>query len=152
MPKKKKAKKSKPVRKKASRAKKTSAAKPSRKSSGARAKASPAKSSKAPKAPVQKKGAPLPLAPKTPPGIPGEKFLGKVEDYFGKISVIALTVKESLALEDTIHVIGHTTDFAEVVKSMQVDRKPIKAAKRGDSVGIKVGEKARKGDNVYRVG
>jgi hypothetical protein len=95
------------------------------------------------------KSAPLPLAPKTPPGLPGEKFLGKVEDFFGKISVIALTLKEALSVEDTIHVHGHTTDFIEEVKSIQADHKSILFAKKKDSVGIKISQKARKGDNVY---
>ena len=134
MPKKKKAKKSKPVKKKAAaRPKKTVKAKPSKSAS-------------------QKKGAPQPLAPKTPPGIPGEKFLGKVEDYFGKTSVIALKVKEPLALGDVIHVLGHTTDYTQEVKSMQINHDPVKAAKKGDSIGIKASDKSRKGDNVYRVG
>ncbi len=93
-----------------------------------------------------------PLAPKSPPGIPGEKFIGKVEDYFAKINVVALTLKETLAVGDIFHVIGHTTDFTEEVKSIQVNHNPIRIAKKGDPIGIKVTEKARKGDNVYRVG
>src|SRR3989344_4608193 len=92
-------KKSKPVKKKP-------AAKPKKKASSSRT-------------PPKPKRAPLPLAPKAPPGLPGEKFLGKVEDYFGKISVIALTLKESLAVGDAIHVLGHTTDYTEAVASMQ---------------------------------
>ncbi len=136
MPKKKKAKRSKPAKKKAA---------PKAKKKGVR-KASKSKQSKGKAKSLQ------PLAPKPPKALPGEKFVGKVEDFFGKISVIALTLKESLAVGDAIHVLGHTTDYTEEVKSMQINHQPVKAAKKGDSVGIKVGDKARKGDNVYRVG
>ena len=101
------------------------------------------------RAPSKSKRAPLPLAPKAPPGLPGEKFLGKVEDYFGKISVVALTLKESLSVGDTLHVHGHTTDFTEEVKSMQIDHKPVQLAKKKASAVVTAGQKARKGDNVY---
>ena len=149
MPKKKKVKKSKPVKRKAAPKPKP---KPKKKSKTAKASVSPAKSSRAAKKPASKKSPPPPLAPRPPLIIPGEKFLGKIEDFFGKISVIALTLKESLSLGDIIHVLGHTTDFTQKVESMQIESKPVKAAVRKDSVGIKVSEKARKGDNVYRVG
>ena len=101
----------------------------------------------APKAAKSK--APQPLAPKPRLGLPGEKILGEVEDYFGKISVIALTLKEPLAVGDTVHVHGHTTDFTEPVQSMQIEHKSVKTAKKKDGVGIKVTQKARKGDSVF---
>ena len=136
---KKKAGKTKAVKKKTAPKPKKSAAKKSVRKASAKA------------APRKRAGA-IPLAPKAPPKIPGEKFLGEVEDFFGQIFVIALTLKEALSVGDAIHVKGHTTDFAEAVKSMQIDHKAVKTAKRGDGVGIKVGDKARKGDYVYRVG
>ena len=138
MPKKKKAKKAKTVKRKAASSPKSKAKKKAAGKSGSSSK-------------VKSKG-PLPLAPKAPPALPGEKFIGKVEDYFGKISVIALTLKDALSIGDTVHVLGHTTDLTQEVKSMQINHNPVKVAKKGDSVGFKVGDKARKGDNVYRVG
>lgn len=153
MPKKKKSKtKSRPVKRKpAAKPKKKAASKSAKKSSSSsaprkRGEISPRRGGRATAKP---KRAPLPLAPKAPPGLPGEKFLGKVEDFFGKISVVALTLKEALSVGDTLHVHGHTTDFTEEVKSMQIDLKSVQSAKKKDSVGIKVSQKARKGDNVY---
>src|SRR3989344_7274017 len=96
--------KKKAPKKKVKPVKKSAAAKPKKKASSSRA------PSKAKRAPL------LPLAPKAPPGLPGEKFLGKEEDYFGKISVAAFTLKEALSVGDTIHLHGHTTDFTEEVK------------------------------------
>jgi hypothetical protein len=34
---------------------------------------------------------------------------------------------------------------------MQIEHKSITQAKKGDSVGIKVSEKAREGDKVYKI-
>jgi len=46
---------------------------------------------------------------------------------------------------------GHTTEFTDVVASLQVDNKPIEEAKVGNLVGIKVKERVREGDKVYKV-
>ena len=44
---------------------------------------------------------------------------------------------------------GATSDFEDVIKSMQFDHKPIVVAKKGKEVGIKVKKKVREGDAVY---
>ncbi|MDD5177983.1 MAG: translation elongation factor-like protein [Candidatus Nanoarchaeia archaeon] len=80
-----------------------------------------------------------------------EKEIGKVEDYFSKIGVIAITLSGSLKIGDKIKVKGATTEFEQVVESMQIDRKPVKAARAGDSVGIKVKDLARKTDKIYKI-
>ena len=81
-----------------------------------------------------------------------EKRIGTVLDYFAKIGVLAFRVEEEgLKVGDTIHVRGHTTDLTEKVTSMQIDRADIEEAKVGDDVGIKVKDRVRKGDAVYKV-
>lgn len=78
--------------------------------------------------------------------------IGTVEDFFGKVGVIAFHVEgEEIAVGDTIHVKGHTTDFQEVVESIQIDKQPVQRAGPGSNVGIKSKEKARKGDIIYKV-
>lgn len=78
--------------------------------------------------------------------------IGKVEDFFGKVGVIAFHVEgEEIAVGDTIHVKGHTTDFQEVVESIQIDKQPVERAGPGSNIGIKSKEKARKGDIIYKV-
>ena len=76
-------------------------------------------------------------------------LLGFVEDYFAKIGVIALTLKSPVAEGQKIQVLGHTTNFEQPVGSMQIDHNPVAQAKSGDSVGIKVNDRARAGDHVY---
>jgi translation elongation factor EF-1alpha len=81
-----------------------------------------------------------------------EKRIGTVIDYFAKIGVLAFRVEEdALKVGDTIHIKGHTTDLTEKVTSMQIDREAIEEAKIGDDVGIKVKDRVRKGDAVYKV-
>lgn len=80
-----------------------------------------------------------------------ETKIGEVEDYFNKVGVVTLTLQEPLNVGDTIHIKGHTTDFTQVVESLQIDRTPASQANAKDSVGIKVNDRARKGDAIYRV-
>jgi putative protease len=56
-----------------------------------------------------------------------------------------------LAVGDTIHIQGHTTDLEEKITSMQVDGQEVTEAGSGDSVGIKVSDRARVGDQVFKV-
>jgi putative protease len=84
-------------------------------------------------------------------GAAEEKPIGEVTHYFGKIGVMALELTDTLSVGDTIHVKGHTTDFVTTVESLQIEHESVAEAGAGQSVGIKVGEKVRVGDMVYRV-
>ena len=82
----------------------------------------------------------------------GEQLVGKVTHYFGKANVAAIKITEGeLSVGDTIHVVGHTSDFTQKLDSMQVDRAPVQSAKVGDEIGVQVVEHAREHDEVYRV-
>ena len=81
-----------------------------------------------------------------------EKEIGKVSDYFDHVGVIAFKLTSPLKLGDTIKVKGNDFEFQQIVESMQINRKPIKSAKKGDEVGIKVNEKAKRGSKVFKVG
>lgn len=85
-----------------------------------------------------------------PSGKKGIK-IGEVEDFFSRISVIAFTSNDTISVGTEIAVRGHTTDLIQSVGSMQIDHKPITTAKKGDSVGIKVESRCRKGDEVFRI-
>jgi translation elongation factor EF-1alpha len=81
-----------------------------------------------------------------------EKKIGFVSNYFGKISVAAVEITgETVSVGDTLHFLGHTTDFKYPVNSMQIEHKSVTVAKKGDSVGLKVPEKVREGDKVYKI-
>jgi len=81
-----------------------------------------------------------------------EKLVGKVTHYFNKISVAIITISDGeLNVGDTIHIKGHTSDFKQMVTSMQVEHQPIEKAKIGDDAGIKVDSHVHEHDEVYIV-
>jgi putative protease len=81
-----------------------------------------------------------------------EEKIGLVSNYFSRISVAAVEVTDgTVSVGDTLHFSGHTTDFECKVNSMQVEHKSVTEAKKGDSIGIKVSEKVREGDKVYKI-
>ena len=81
-----------------------------------------------------------------------EKEIGVVSDYFAHIEVVAVEVTGGeLNVGDTLHFKGHTTDFTERIESMQIEHNQVEKAKVGDSVGIKVKDRVRKHDRVYKV-
>ena len=80
-----------------------------------------------------------------------EEKIGLVSNYFSKISVAAVEITDGMvSVGDRLHFLGHTTDFESTVHSMQIEHKSVTEAKIGDSVGIKVPEKVRDGDKVYK--
>ncbi|MBO8182882.1 MAG: translation elongation factor-like protein [Archaeoglobus sp.] len=77
--------------------------------------------------------------------------VGTVTHYFSKVGVAAVVLTKTLKKGDKIRIKGATTDFEQVVESMEIDRKPVDVAMPGDMVGIKVKERVRKKDKVYLV-
>lgn len=80
-----------------------------------------------------------------------EEEIGQVTDYFAKIGVAGIDLTGSLRVGDTIRIRGHTTDLEQAVESMQIEHEQVEEAGPGDKVGIKVSDRCRNGDQVYRV-
>jgi translation elongation factor EF-1alpha len=80
-----------------------------------------------------------------------EEKVGVVKDYFAKISVAGIDITGKLKVGDTIHIKGHTTDFEQMVESIQIEHDQVEEVKAGDAIGIKVKERCRGGDAVYKV-
>ncbi|MFH1646201.1 MAG: translation elongation factor-like protein [Chloroflexota bacterium] len=80
-----------------------------------------------------------------------EKEVGKVMDFFARPVVAGIDMSGKLKVGDKIHIKGHTTDVEMVVESMQIDNKDVTQSKKGNSVGIKVPDRVRPGDTVYKV-
>lgn len=77
--------------------------------------------------------------------------IGRVGGFFAHPSVAVVELTAGLKTGDVIYVKGHTSDFQQAVESMQVDRQPVQEAQAGQSVGIKVNERCRRHDVVYRL-
>ena len=80
-----------------------------------------------------------------------EKEIGKVMDFFARPVVAGIDMSGKLKVGDKIHITGHTTDIEMVIDSMQINNANVNEAKSGDSVGIKVPDRVRSGDTVYKV-
>ncbi len=82
----------------------------------------------------------------------GEEKIGVISHYFGEISVAGIEIeKGKLEVGNTIRIKGYTTDFTQTIKSMQIDLQAVEVAKKGDSIGIKVSERVRGHDEVFKV-
>ena len=80
-----------------------------------------------------------------------ELEIGHVTHYFNKINVAVLSIKDELKVGDTIHILGHTTDFTQKITSMQIEHKNVNSVKPGDDFAMKVIEPVRERDVVYKV-
>jgi len=77
--------------------------------------------------------------------------IGKVTNYYSKINVAVVELSAPLNKGDKIAIEGVTTEFTQTAKSMQIDRQDIESAKAGQAIGLKVKERVRIGDTVYRI-
>lgn len=78
--------------------------------------------------------------------------VGRVTHYFSRISVAVVELKAPLSVGDHIIIRGPTTDFEQVVESMQIEHKNIEKAEAGQSIGLKVNQRVREKDVVYKRG
>ena len=89
-------------------------------------------------------------APKASKG--KEVLIGRVSHYFPQVKAGAIVIKSGkVAIGDTIHIKGHTTDFKQKIKSLEINRVSIKEASKGDEIGVLVKSRVRINDEVYKV-
>ncbi len=77
--------------------------------------------------------------------------VGRVTHFYPKISVAIVELKASLNIGDKILIKGATTNFEQTVESMQIEHKNIERAEAGQIIGLKVKERVRENDKVYRI-
>lgn len=80
-----------------------------------------------------------------------EEKIGIVLHYYSKAGVAAIKLDDALKVGDKIHIKGHTTDFDEVINSIQIEHNQVNEARKGDDIGIKVIDHVREHDTVYKV-
>lgn len=76
--------------------------------------------------------------------------VGRITHFFTKISVAVVELKAPLAVGDRIVIKGPLTDFEQVVDSMQIEHKNVTRAEAGQSIGLKVAQRVREKDVVYK--
>ena len=78
--------------------------------------------------------------------------VGVVLNFYAKPSVAAIKVTSgSIKKGDLLKYKGYTTDFTEEVAGIEINNQPVEEAKAGDLIGIKVKERVRENDKVYKV-
>lgn len=77
--------------------------------------------------------------------------VAKVTHYFNKIGVAVLVLSDALCVGDVIHITGHTTDFCQTVKSLQINHHQVVSAGPGDDVALRVPDRVRAGDQVFKI-
>jgi translation elongation factor EF-1alpha len=81
-----------------------------------------------------------------------EEKIGEIVKFFAKPSVAAIKITAGeLKVGDTIKIVGHTTSFESVIESMEVNNAKVEKAVTGDFIGVKVADRTRPGDEVFKV-
>ena len=80
----------------------------------------------------------------------GER-VGEVIHFYGKINVGVLRCTKGLQVGDVVHFLGRHTDFEQEITSMQIEHEPVETVSAGGEVAIKVKQRVRKGDKIFRI-
>jgi putative protease len=80
-----------------------------------------------------------------------KKPIGKIAHYFTKISVAVIDLSDELKVGDRISIEGATSNFEQAVNSMQIEHEDVRSATAGQSVGMKVDQRVRQGDLVFKI-
>jgi putative protease len=81
-----------------------------------------------------------------------KKLIGKIEHYYQKIGVAIIVLEGDLSVGDEISIEGPNTNVQQTVESMQVEHENIETAGAGDAIGLKVADRVKEKDLVYKVG
>lgn len=77
--------------------------------------------------------------------------IGSIRHYYTKIGVAVIDLTAKITVGDTIRIKGMTSDFTQKVDSMQIEHANVQSAGAGQSIGLKVTDKVRVGDLVYKI-
>jgi len=80
-----------------------------------------------------------------------KKLIGEITHYFMRIGVAVIELSDDIKIGDKIRIEGATTAFDQVVDSMEIENEKVETATRGQSIGLKVKERVRPADVVYRI-
>ena len=80
-----------------------------------------------------------------------KKLIGKVSHYYSKAGVAIVELRDELKVGEKISIEGVTTNLQQNVDSMQIEHAKIQKAKKGDAIGLKVKDRVRESDHVYKI-
>jgi len=79
-----------------------------------------------------------------------KKPIGKITHYFQNVGVAVVELSADLKVGDLVTIGGKSETFDQKITSMQIDKKPIQIAKKGQAIGLKVDKPVKDGDIVWR--
>jgi len=77
--------------------------------------------------------------------------VGKVTHFFTKISVAVIELRASVSIGDRILIKGPTTNLEQTIESMEIEHEKVTQAEAGQSIGLKVDDRVRENDTVYKI-
>ncbi len=78
-----------------------------------------------------------------------EKPIGVVTHFYNHIKVAIVKFKKPARVGTSVRFRGATTDFAQILQSLEYDHKPVAIAPKAKQIGVKVGKRVREGDGVF---
>ena len=80
----------------------------------------------------------------------GKKVVGKIANYFSNIGVAVVDIEGKLKVGDEVIIGEGESAFTQTIESMQIEHQNVDEAKKGQSIGMKVSQEAKKGWKVYK--
>lgn len=80
-----------------------------------------------------------------------QKLIGRITHYFSKIGVAVIELSDDVKVGDKIKIKGATTSFEQVIESMEIENEKVESATVGQSIGLKVKDRVRLHDSVYKI-
>ena len=78
-------------------------------------------------------------------------YVGDVVHYYNRIGVAVLQLVEPIRVGDMLQILGYSTDFRQPVTSLQIEHELVQEAVPGEDVAMKVEQRVRRNDKVYRI-
>ncbi|MAE50112.1 hypothetical protein CMI48_04795 [Candidatus Pacearchaeota archaeon] len=79
-----------------------------------------------------------------------QKQIGTVSNYFDHVKAAAIKLTAAVKIGDKLKLEGGGNEFEQDIKEMQINRENVEKAKKGDEIGVIVGQKVRKGYKVFK--
>ncbi len=83
--------------------------------------------------------------------MPEGERLGEVIHYYDRVQVAVLRLTRGMKQGQRLHFLGAHTDFEQIAGSLQVDHQPVAEAPAKSEVAVKVDQRVRRGDGVFRI-
>ena len=76
--------------------------------------------------------------------------VGRVSHFFTQISVAVIELTATVSVGDRILIKGPTTNLEQTIDSMEIEHEKVQKAGAGQSIGMKVKDRVRETDVVYK--